>query len=99
MIVLLATLQAKPGKELELETALKSVIPFVETEQGTAQYILHRSEKNSGRFLFYEKYTDKEALDYHRSTPYLKELFEKIPGLLAEKPSIELYQEVASIKR
>lgn len=99
MVVLIATLQAKPGKEQELETALKSVLPQVETEQGTVQYILHRSEKQTGKFMFYEKYTDKAALNHHSTTPYLKELFAAIPALLAEKPVIELYEDIAAIKR
>lgn len=99
MVVLIATLQAKPGKEQELETALKSVLPQVESEQGTIQYVLHRSEKQPGKFMFYEKYADKAALNHHSTTPYLKELFAKIPNLLADKPVIELYEDIAAIKR
>lgn len=99
MIVLAATMKAKPGKEAELEHALKSVFPKVELEKGTLQYILHRSQKDAGVFLFYEKYADKDALNFHGSTPYLKELFSTIKELLAEEPSIDLYQEVAAINR
>jgi quinol monooxygenase YgiN len=98
MIILIATMKAKQGKEAELETALKSVIPKVGLEKGTLQYILHRSQDDSRTFLFYEKYADKEALDFHGSTPYLKELFNTIPNLLSEKPSIALYEEIASAK-
>lgn len=99
MVVLVAAMRAKKGSEAELEKALKSVIPLVEQEAGTVQYSLHRSQEDQGRFLFYEKYTDKAALDFHSSTPYLKDLFGKLTGLLAEKPTIDLYEEVASIKR
>ena len=49
--------------------------------------------------MFYEKYADKAALNHHSTTPYLKELFATIPGLLAEKPVIELYEDIAAIKR
>ena len=99
MIILAAVLSAKPGKEAELEAALKSVIPQVEAEQGTLQYVLHRSVKEPGKFFFYEKYRDQAALDFHGSTPYLKDLFRQIADLLAEKPSISLYEEIAAIKR
>jgi quinol monooxygenase YgiN len=98
MIILIATMKAKQGKEAELEAALKSVIPMVGLEKGTLQYVLHRSQDDSSKFLFYEKYADKEALDFHGATPYLRELFSTIPELLSEKPSIALYEEVASAK-
>jgi quinol monooxygenase YgiN len=99
MIVLIAAMKAKAGKELELENALKSVIPKVETEQGTLKYALHRSQEDAGKFLFYEKYVDKAALDFHGSTPYLKELFKTIANLLSEKPTIDLYEEIAGINK
>lgn len=99
MIVLVATMKAKQGKEAELENALKAVIPQVEQEEGTLQYILHRSKNDAGKFFFYEKYADKKALAFHGSTPYLKELFDMLKELLAEEPSIDLYEEVAAIKR
>jgi quinol monooxygenase YgiN len=98
MIILIATMRAKQGKEVELETALKSVVPMVGLEKGTLQYVLHRSQDDSSKFLFYEKYADKEALDFHGATPYLQDLFSRIPDLLAEKPSIALYEEIASAK-
>lgn len=99
MIVLVATMKAQPGKEAELEAALKSVIPKVELEKGTLQYVLHRAQDDSGQFLFYEKYADKEALEMHGSTAYIQELFRVIPDLLAEKPSVALYEEIASINK
>ncbi|MBU2700404.1 quinol monooxygenase YgiN [Sporomusaceae bacterium BoRhaA] len=98
MIVLVATMIAKQGKEAELESALKSVIPMVGLEEDTLQYSLHRSQEDSSKFLFYEKYANKEALEFHGSTPYLKELFSKIENLLLEKPAISLYEEIAAIK-
>lgn len=96
MIILIATMKAKQGKEAELETALKSVIPMVELEKGTLQYVLHRSQDDSSKFLFYEKYVDKAALDFHGSTPYLQKMFSTIPNLLSEKPAITLYEEIAA---
>ncbi len=98
MIILVATMKSKQGKEAELEAALKSVIPMVGLEKGTLQYILHRSQDDPSEFLFYEKYADKAALDFHGSTPYLRELFSTIPNFLSEKPTITLYEEIASAK-
>ncbi|AJQ26484.1 putative quinol monooxygenase [Pelosinus fermentans] len=99
MITLVANMQAKPGKENELEAALQVHFPKVQLEKGTAAYVLHRSTEKVGQFFFYEKYQDQQALDYHGSTPYLKELFSSIADLLLEKPEVKLYEEVAAISR
>jgi quinol monooxygenase YgiN len=99
MITLVANMQAKPGKEKELEAALQVQFPKVQLEKGTVAYVLHRSKDNAGQFFFYEKYQDQQALDYHGSTPYLKELFSSIADLLLEKPEVKLYEEVAAISR
>ena len=52
MITLVANMQAKPGKEKELEAALQTVFPMVQLEQGTMAYVLHRSKDNDGFFSF-----------------------------------------------
>ena len=99
MITLVANMQAKPGKEKELEAALQTQFPQVQLEEGTVAYVLHRSIDKAGHFFFYEKYQDQAALDYHGKTPYLKEVFKTIADLLLEKPEIKLYEEVAAISR
>ena len=96
MITLVAVLEAQEGKEKEMENALMEMIPKVQSEEGTLAYILHRSQSKPGKFLFYEKYKDEAALTHHSSTPYIKELFEKVGPLLAGSPSIETYDELAA---
>ena len=59
-------------------------------EQDTMAYVLHRSKENIGQFLFYEKYRDQQALDYHGSTPYLKDLFENYAIIWREISTKEL---------
>lgn len=98
MLVVVAKMKAKLGKEQEMEEALRWIIPQVESEEGTLQYILHRAKKEPGTFLFYEKYRDKSALNAHGSTPYFAELFGKIGPLLDGDPTIEIYEDIASIQ-
>ncbi|MDY6934071.1 MAG: putative quinol monooxygenase [Spirochaetota bacterium] len=98
MIVVIAVLQAQTGKEIEMENALKEIIPKVESEKGTMAYILHRSQSEPGTFMFYEKYIDNAAFEYHSSTPHFQELFGKIGPLLAGAPRIEMFEEIAAKK-
>ncbi len=97
MIVLTAVIQAKPGKEHELKSLLTSLFPQVEQEEGIIEYRLHSAQSVPGKFLFYEKYKDKQTLDRHSNTPYLLETFRKFDDLVSEKPQVELYEEIATI--
>jgi len=98
MIVVVAVIKAKQGKEQEMEDALRWIVPKVEAEDDTIQYVLHRAKKEPGKFLFYEKYRDKAALNAHSSTPYFAELFTKIGPLLDGAPTIDIYEDIAMIQ-
>ena len=98
MITVVAVLEAQEGKEEEMETALMAMIPKVRSEEGTLSYVLHRAQNKPGKFLVYEKYEDEEAFAHHSSTPYIKELFNKVGPLLAGSPDIEMYDELAAKK-
>jgi quinol monooxygenase YgiN len=98
MLIVVARMNAQAGKEEEMEKALLEIIPKVEAEEGTLAYALHRMKKKPQKFLMYEKYTDKEALTHHSSTPYFAELFGKIAPLMDGDPVIEVYEMLSSIK-
>ncbi len=98
MLVVVAVMKAKAGMEQELEKALREIIPKVQAERGTLAYTLHRAKKEQGKFLFYEKYQDKEALKEHSSTSYFAELFGKIGPLLDGSPVIDMYEDLIGIK-
>lgn len=96
MVVVVAVMEAKAGKEDAMEEALRAMIPKVQSEEGTLAYVLHRAEGKPNTFMFYEKYRDKEALTHHSSTAYIKELFGQLGPMLAGKPKIDMYEELAA---
>ena len=98
MLIVVANMKAQVGKESEMEKALLDMIPKVESEEGTLGYSLHRMKKVPQKFLMYEKYRDKEALNIHSSSPHFAELFGKIAPLLDGDPVIEVYEMLSSIK-
>jgi len=98
-MIVVAKLKAKSGEENKMEEALRSMVSKVEAEEGTLMYSLHRSQKDPTQFLFYEKYTDAEALKAHSETPYFKELFGVLQPLLDGAPGIEMYDEVAVLNK
>ncbi len=98
MLTVVAVLRAKEGREKEMEAALLAAVPKVEAEDGTLAYVLHRDRKDPKKFLFYEKYRDKDALKLHSSSPHFMEMFGAIGPLLDGDPAIDVYEELASIK-
>ncbi|QTH44182.1 antibiotic biosynthesis monooxygenase [Cohnella sp. LGH] len=99
VVVFSVDLKAKPGKEQELEEALKSMIPDVQNEDGALVYALHRVKGRPGEFYFYERYKDQAALEFHDSEPYTKRLIANLSELLAEEMKVTHFEEIASIKR
>ncbi|MFA4916992.1 MAG: putative quinol monooxygenase [Syntrophales bacterium] len=95
-MVVVAILKARQGVEKDMEAALRAMVPKVLPEEGTLTYILNRAQNEPGKFLFYEKYTNKAAFDIHSSTPHFQELFEKIAPMLDGEPSLEMYEELAA---
>jgi quinol monooxygenase YgiN len=86
----IAEIVAKPGKADELRSLL---VPFAEksrTEPGCQVYTLLEVHSEPGRFLTFERWTDKAALEVHMTTPHLKELVPKLDNVLA-KPFTQLF--------
>jgi len=99
MITVVAIMKARQGKEKEMEDALRAMVPQVASAAGTMQYILHRARKDQGKFVMYETYRDKEALNLHSSSPYFADLFARIGPLLDGEPTLEILEELASIPK
>jgi len=98
-MIVVAKLKAKAGEEAKMEAALRDMVGKVAQESGTLTYTLHRHQKDPSRFLFYEKYQDAAALKTHSSTPYFKELFGALKALLDGPPEIEMYDELARLRK
>ena len=98
-MIVVAKLKAKSGEESKMADALQAMVSKVEKEEGTLIYTLHQAKKDPTQFLFYEKYTDGEALKAHSSTPYFKELFGILEPLLDGAPEIEMYNELACLQK
>lgn len=99
MITIVAKLQANPGKEDELRAVLTEMVGNVkEKEAGKAlAYSLHVADNDPTLFLFYEQYADAAALDAHGKTEHMAAMGGKLRGLLAGRPVIERYTQIAGV--
>jgi len=86
-LALLATVQAKPGKEEEVETFLKSALQLAEDEPGTVRWYAFKTGPDT--FGIFDTFGDEAARDAHLSGQIAKALMANADRLLAVPPKIE----------
>jgi quinol monooxygenase YgiN len=82
LLVVIAEGKAKPGKEDDLRRQLQALLAPTRAEQGCVQYDMHESVDDPGRFVFFERWTTREALDEHLQMPHMTEFFGHVEGLV-----------------
>ena len=95
MVILTAILKAQQGKGDVLEQAFKKHAPMFQKDPGTITYSVHRKADDPDTFLIYERYENKAAFDAHVASARFKELGGVTNPVLAGKPEIVFYNEVA----
>ena len=84
---LLATLQAKPGKEAEVATFLASALPLAQAEAGTTSWFA--LQFGPDRFGIFDTFDDEAGRQAHLDGPIAAALMAKASELLAQPPKIE----------
>ena len=91
---LLALLDAKPGKEKELEEFLKSAQPLAAGEAGTTTW--YAVKLGPAKFGIFDTFKDEAGRNAHLSGEIAKALFAKADELLAKPPQVEKLEILAS---
>jgi quinol monooxygenase YgiN len=84
---LLVRLEAKPGKEAQVEAFLKSGLALVQQEPGTTVWFALRMGPTT--FGIYDAFPDEAGRQAHLSGQVAAALMAKAPELLAQPPAIE----------
>ena len=85
---ILATLQARPGKETEVEQFLKSAGPLVEAETGTTAWFAFKIAPAT--FGIFDTFKDENGRNAHVNGEVAKALFAKAEELFATHPQIQM---------
>lgn len=99
MIVLLATLHARPGTRDELVRLLDAIRVDTETEPGTLTFAVHTVPDDDGAVVCYEAYADADAMALHREGRALQALMAVIGDLIVGAPEIVYLEPVSSASR
>jgi len=94
-ITVVATFQAKPGKEAELKQTLIGLIAPTRREAGCINYDLHILPEDPAKFLFHENWTSKAHLDTHLQSAHIKALLSRMDGLCTAIPEIRIWERIA----
>ena len=86
-LAILATLEAKPGKEEELSAFLKSALPLAEQETKTLSWFAFRI--GPSKFGIFDTFPDEDGRNAHINGEIAKALFAKADELLAAPPEIQ----------
>lgn len=82
-----ADLEAKPGKEKELERFLASAQTLAENEPGTTTW--YALKIGPSRYGIFDTFADEEGRNAHLNGEIAKALFVKAKDLLASEPKID----------
>lgn len=86
-VALLVRLEAKPGKEEEVESFLRGGLAIVEDEPATVAWFAIRMGPTT--FGIFDAFPDDAGRDAHLAGRVAEALMAKAPDLLAEPPAIE----------
>ena len=91
-LTVIATFQARPGKESELRAALIGLRAPSRNEAGCLNYDVHQSVDEPAKFLFHENWTSQAQLDAHLQSPHIKALRPRLDELCTGFPQITLWE-------
>ena len=86
-LALLARLEAKPGKEAEVEAFLKGALPLAQAEADTAQWYALKLGPSS--FGIFDTFEAEEGRQAHLNGPIAAALMANAAELLSVPPVIE----------
>jgi quinol monooxygenase YgiN len=86
-VAILALLEAKAGKENEVEEFLKSAQPLAEEETGTTSW--YAVKLGPAKFGIFDTFEDEEGRNAHLTGEIAKALFARAEELFATPPQVE----------
>lgn len=84
---ILAVLEARPGKERDVEAFLKSALPLAQAEAQTARW--YALKLGPSTFGIFDTFADQSGREAHLKGDIAKALFAKADELLAKPPQIQ----------
>jgi quinol monooxygenase YgiN len=93
MIIFIATLQVKPGKEKEFESLQQELSKLThDSEPDTHVYDVIRHRDKPGAYVVYARFKDQAAFDLHQGTAFHERLVPPILATLSADMDLQFYE-------
>ncbi len=93
-IAVVAIVEAKPGREAEVEAAIRACVSATRQETGCLSYAAHADLDAPERFVFVERWASRAALAEHEKTPHLQAFVAALKDLLAAPLQVLVLREL-----
>ncbi len=93
-LAIYAMLEAKAGKEQEVESFLKSAQPLAQQESGTTAW--YALKLGPAKFGIFDTFQNEQGREAHLTGEIAKALFAKAEELFAKPPQVEKIEILAS---
>jgi quinol monooxygenase YgiN len=91
-LIVLASAKAKPGKEKDLERALRDVGAPTRAQPGSVAFSLYRSTDDPTVIVGVERWASAADHDRHLQGAHVRKLMSAMAEILAEPPHIVSYE-------
>jgi quinol monooxygenase YgiN len=91
-LIVIASAKAKPGKETELERALREVTGPTRAQPGCIQFSLYRSTSDPSTLIGFERWASAAHHQRHLQGAHVQKLMGRLIDILAEPPNIVSYE-------
>jgi quinol monooxygenase YgiN len=94
-LTVVATFEARPGKEAELRAALIGLVAPTRKEAGCLSYDFHCALDNPAKFLSCETWASKAQADAHLQSPHVVALLPRVDELCVAFPQITEWERIS----
>jgi quinol monooxygenase YgiN len=91
MIIVKATITAKPGDRDKIISRSQDVIGPTRSELGCISYELFASTGDKDVLMMFEQWENREVLETHTQTEHFKAFGAAIKDIIAKEPQISIY--------
>ena len=92
MIIVWGAVEAKPEHKAEVQRLGLAHTLRSRTEPGCIKHTIQVDVENDCRFVFYEVWQDRPALDQHFRVPASNEFVKSVAALAASAPEMQIFE-------
>lgn len=91
-VAYLTRLKLRPGTQAKFLAEVHKIVEFSRSEPGNIGWFVQQSQEDPNEVIFYTRWVNQEAIEWHLNAPPLKQYLQKSAELLAEPAKLTKYR-------